>query len=155
MKNLVFGLIAIVMFSFVGNAKDNIKIKCNSFNIEKNNIIPILDLTEPVIWCSTLTLVIAPGGLGGTISTRVCCGCGGGNCGCWNAGKPMGNINIDTFDQKMLDYIAKEKVTSIKIESSNYVDFDGKLVCVKAGDYKILTYNKVRYIDVELEIKSK
>lgn len=153
MKNLVFGLIAAVMFSFVGNAKDNNRTSYNYLNIEQCKVLPILSSSYPVIWCSTVTIMLAPGGLGGSISTKVCCGCGGGNCGCWNAQRPMGNINIDTFDQKILDYIDKEKVTSIKIESSTSAKFDGKIVSIKGGEYKIFTHDKVRYIDVELEIK--
>lgn len=150
MKKLIFGLIATVLFVFVGNAR--IK-ESNSLH---NSIIS--EQPTPIKFTFTVTIGFPPI----SVSVEV-------TCYRWSAHSPTyhcdygrsannsdvpensGYIDIEQLDENLINLINEKNLTELEIQKSGSVNADdGNKLSIATGKYEILKDDKGRYLKIKV-----
>ena len=157
MKKLVFGLIATVMFGFVGNATSNInhRFAINKLINIENNSANIVE-ENAVVFCFNVYAELNLGSYGDVgVSTTICCArwtVREPRYHCWGVTSTRPTIiaylDVEALDQNIKDEIAKNKLTKISISKSGVFEFENGTFSIQDGEYIINSDKDGRFLEV-------
>ncbi len=143
MKNLLFGIIATVMFGNLGFGSSLFKITTNS------------KIYPPYMYCANVAISVGAYGVGISIGNRICCAyrnVHSPGVSCWVANKSIGVLHFEDLEPTLLGIITKNKLTELEIkDSSEFLSEDKVKFKITKGTYKIITNKDGNYIEVFIE----
>ena len=156
MKKLIFGLVATVMFSFIGMANNNTNdVFSYSSPVEINN-----ENVSLGIGCIPIDISYSYGGFSIGTSVYLCCWRMSAHenrydCGLFTNPPTVTSptivyVDVEKMEKKIIDSIDNGTLKKFSITDSKKVENEGKYYAVMKGDYDIKRDSNGRYLELKL-----